>query len=111
MRYRADVPSRITGSLWRHVGASGFSQSGVLGLIDCSKKHASDFEDDHAVTAVMQLDTFLTRFCTPLGRSKVKGTRGPQPLACDLDLKAHLMKTVSCVAADGESERTADERT
>jgi len=104
VRYRADVPSRITGSLWRHVGASGFSQSGVLGLMDCSKKHASDFEDDHAVTAVMQLDTFLTRFCTPLGRSTVKGTRGPQPLACDLDLKAHLMKTVSCVAANGGSK-------
>ena len=68
VRYRVDVPSRITGSLWRHVGASGFSQSGVLGLMDCSKKHASDFEDDHVVAAVMQLDTFLTRFCTPLVR-------------------------------------------
>ena len=86
IRFRADLPvAHSSRSLWCHVGASGFSFAGVLGLLDCSKKHAADFEDDHAVTAVKQLDTFLTRFCTPLGR--VKGRRTPQPLACDDALK------------------------
>ena len=88
IRFRADLPSRqkeSSGSLWRHVGASGFCVSGVLGLLDCSKKHAEDFEEDHAVTAVKQLDDFLTRFCTPLGR--VPRRRAPQPLACDEELK------------------------
>ena len=71
VRFRADVPSRhkeASGSLWRHVGASGFCVSGVLGLLDCSKKHAEDFEEDHDVTVVKQFYDLLTRFCTPLGR-------------------------------------------
>ena len=107
VRFRADLPSASSarlgpGSQWRHVGASGFSQSGVLGVLDCSKKHATDFEDDHAVTAVKQLDAFLTAFCTPLGR--VRGRRGPQPLACDEGLKAHVLKTVLCLSADGASK-------
>ena len=43
VRFRADLPSASSarlgpGSQWRHVGASGFSQSGVLGVLDCSKK-------------------------------------------------------------------------
>ena len=61
VRFRADLPDRKrrgAGSLWRLVGASGFCLSGVLGLLDCSKKHASDFEEDHAVTAVKQLSDF-----------------------------------------------------
>ena len=74
----------------------------MLGILDCSKKHASDFEEDHAVTAVKQLDSFLTKFCTPLGR--IQGRRGVQPLACDLALKAHVMKTVNCLSADGASK-------
>jgi len=46
VRFRADLPSASSarlgpGSQWRHVGASGFSQSGVLGVLDCSKKHAT----------------------------------------------------------------------
>ena len=43
IRFRADLPSRqrgSSGSLWRHVGASGFCAAGVLGLLDCSKNHA-----------------------------------------------------------------------
>ena len=47
VRFRADLPSRqrgSSGSLWRHVGASGFCAAGVLGLLDCSKKHAGEFE-------------------------------------------------------------------
>ena len=101
IRYRADLPIENSNPD-RHIGASGFSHSGVLGLLDCSKKHASDFEEDHAVTAVNQLDVFFTEFCTPLGR--VQGQRGAQPLACDQDLKAHVMKSVTCIAADGAAK-------
>ena len=103
IRFRADLPvAHSSISLGSHVGASGFSLSGVLGLLDCSKKHASDFEEDHAVSAVKQLDGFLTTFCTPLGR--MRGRRGPQPLACDYALKRHIVRTVTCVAADGASK-------
>ena len=104
-RFRADLPARQRGSsdnLWRHVGASGFCVTGVLGLLDCSQKHAADFEEDHAVTAVKQLDDFLTRFCTPLGR--VPRRRAPQPLACDEALKKHIMEKVVCISADGKSK-------
>ena len=105
VRFRVDLPSRKSsepGTLWRHVGASGFSYSGVLGLLDCSKKHASDFEEDHAVTAVKQLDAFLTKFCSPLGR--VRGRRGVQRLECDQYLKAHVLKTVKVLSADGAAK-------
>ena len=102
IRFRADLPSRqkeSSGSLWRHVGASGFCVSGVLGLLDCSKKRPEDFEEDHAVTALKQMDDFLTRFCTPLGR--VRGRRAPQPLACDEELKKHIREKVISISADG----------
>ena len=106
VRYRCDVPSAQScgrANLGRNVGASGFSHSGVLGILDCSKKHASDFEDDHAVTAMKQLDSFLTQFCTPLGPSGRR--RGmPQPLACDHELKEHIAKTVTCISADGAAK-------
>ena len=107
VRFRCDVPSRRRDvSLWR--GASGFSYSGVLGLLDCSKKHAANFEEDHAVTAVAHLDSFLTKFCTPLGPTPAQGRwggrRGAQPSTCDTALKAHVMKTVKCIAADGASK-------
>ena len=77
----------------------GFSHSGVLGIIHCKKESPSEFEEDHALIAVRQLDTFLEKCCTPLGR--IRGRRGVQPLACDYDLLAHIKKTVLCVAADG----------
>ena len=65
VRFRCDVPSRCRDrSRWR--GASGFSYSGVLGLLDCSKKHASDFEEDHAVTAVAHLDSSVSYTHLPL---------------------------------------------
>ena len=103
-RFRCDVPSRRRDrSRWR--GASGFSYSGVLGLLDCSKKHASEFEEDHAVTAVAHLDSFLTKFCTPLGPTPAQGRwggrRGARPSTCDTVLKAHVMETVRCISADG----------
>ena len=64
----------------------------MLGILDCSKKHAMDFEEDHAVTAVKQMHSFLTKFCSPLGR--VRGRREPQRLACDEGLKRHVLNTV-----------------
>ena len=60
IRFRADLLVALSIEL-RHVGASGFSLSGVLGILDCSKKHASDFEEDHALTALKQLDGFFSK--------------------------------------------------
>ena len=63
IRFRCDCSADAAdGGLWRHAGASGFSQSGVVGILDCSKKHAEDFEEDHAVTGVKQMDDIQTRF-------------------------------------------------
>lgn len=76
----------------------GFSHSGVLGIINC-KNSASEFEEDHGLIGVRHLGKCLEKCCTPLGRKR--GCRGVQPLACDYDLKAHVMKTVFSVAADG----------
>ena len=90
VRYRADVPSR-------NVEASDFCNAGALGILDCEKGHASEFEEDHAVTAVKQLESFLTRFCTPLGR----GRRKALSLTCDESLKSHIMRTVTSFSADG----------
>ena len=83
------------------MGATGFSQAGVLGILSCARKTVNEFEEDHAVTAVHKLDGFLARFCTPLGRPR--GSRKLQPLACDEALKRHIMCTVLCLAADGDS--------
>ena len=107
VRFRNDVPTRRRErSRWH--GASGYSYSGVLGLLDCTKKSASDFEEDHAVTAVAQLDSFITRFCSPLGptpaHNRYGGRRGARRTACDMALKTHVMKTVRCIAADGASK-------
>ena len=88
VRFRADLPSAHKGPPGSHVGASGFSMSGVLGVLDCSKKHAEGFEEDHAVTDVHQTEAFITRFCTLLGR--LPGRRQPHPLAYDEDLKTHI---------------------
>jgi len=65
VRFRADLPAAQNSGPGFHlgnVGASGFCCSGVLGLLECSKKHASDFEEDHAVTAAKQLDELNIRF-------------------------------------------------
>ena len=105
IRFRADLPTAYCahpGSHWR-VGASGFSQAGVLGLLDCSKKDVTDFEEDHAVTAVRKLEEFLTSFCTPLGRRP--GSRQTQPLACEEALKGHILQSVLVVAADRRRPR------
>ena len=106
VRFRADSSEPLARDcFFGKVSAGNYSISGVLGVLHCSKKHACDFEDDHAVTAVKQLDGFMTRFCTPLGPSVRGGRqRGPQPLACDVMLKAEIMKKVTCFAADGASK-------
>ena len=103
VRFRADLPEPLArGCFYGHLSAANHCISGVLGILDCSKKHACDFEEDHAVTAVKQLQGFLTRFCSPLGPSA--GGRAPQPLACDIMLKADIIKKVKCFAADGAAK-------
>ena len=99
VRYRADKPAP-GGGVARNVGASGYCHAGVLGILDCKKSHAAEFEEDHAVTAVKQLGSFLTKFCTPMGR----GRRKAVPLACDESLKSHVMRTVTSLSADGASK-------
>ena len=100
VRYRADAPAPVVGGVAQNVGASGYSRSGVLGILDCSKSHAAEFEEDHAAMAVKQLGSFLTKFCTPPGR----GRRTSLPLACDEVLKSHVLATVTSIAADGASK-------
>ena len=103
VRFRADLPEPLERDcFYGHLSAASHCISGVLGIPDCSKKHACDFEEDHAVTAVKQLEGFLTRFCSPLGPSS--GRRAPQSLACDTMLKADIIKKVTCFAADGASK-------
>ena len=98
VRYRADVPA--SGGCARNFGASGYCHGGVLGVLVCNKRHAAEFEEDHAIAAVKQLGSFLTKFCTPLGR----GIRKAVPLACDESLKSHVMRTVTSFSADGASK-------
>ena len=71
VRYRADVPAP-GGGVARNVGASGYCHAGVLGILDCKKSHAAEFEEDHAATAVKQLGSFLTKFCTSMGGAEEK---------------------------------------
>ena len=98
IRYRADVPA--SGGCARNFGASGYCHGGVLGVLVCNKRHAAEFEEDHAIAAVKQLGSFLTKFCTPLGR----GIRKAVPLACDESLKSHVMRAVTSFSADGASK-------
>ena len=114
VRFRCDRPGASgaeagtsgaeAGSGWapcKYIGASGFCQSGIMGILDCTREHTADFEADHAVMAVKQLDAFLTKFCTPLGK---KG----EPLAPGEGLKQHILTRVACISADGaSSERRA----
>ena len=99
VRYRADVPAPV-GGVAQNVGASGYCRSGVLGILDCRKSHAAEFEEDHAAMAVKQLGSFFTKFCTPLGRRR----REALPLACDESLKSHIMNTVRILSADGAAK-------
>ena len=49
------------------------------------------------MTAVKQFDSFMERFCTPIGR-------GARPLACDETLKRHIMDHVQVIAAGGAAK-------
>ena len=103
VRYRADVPAPV-GGVAQDVGASGYCRSGVLGILHCRKSRAAEFEEDHAAMAVKQLRSFLTKFCTPLGRRPGRGRRKALPLACDEALKSHVLATVNTISADGASK-------
>ncbi|CAK0881068.1 unnamed protein product, partial [Prorocentrum cordatum] len=95
VRDRADVPAPGGG-----VRAPGYRRSGVLGVLDCRKSRAAEFEEGHAATAAKQLGRFLSKFCTPLGR----GRRKALPLACDESLKSHVLETVTSTAAAGAAK-------
>ena len=98
IRFRADVPTpAATGAAWcrgKNQAASGFSYTGVLGILHLAKSETADFEDDHAACAVKQLSAFLTRFCTPLGKDA----------SCDQELRAAIVGRVACLSADGASK-------
>ena len=61
------------------------------------KSAVGDFEEDHALIAVRQMDKFLNKFCTPLSSKKL-------PLATDLELKSHMLRITRVFAADGSSK-------
>ena len=71
--------------------------TGMLGIVDCSTKDPSDFEEYHAVTAVKKLEDLFTRFCTRLGR-------GGKPGVLDQRRKDLIMKRIRCISADGASK-------
>ncbi|CAK0804948.1 unnamed protein product, partial [Prorocentrum cordatum] len=99
-RYRADVPAPVGGGVAHNVGASGYCRSGVLGILDCRKSRAAEFEEGHAAFAVEQLGSFFAKFCAPLGR----GRRKALPLARDESLKSRVLATVTSIAADGAAK-------
>ena len=53
VRYRCDAPTKP------------FVHRGVLGVLSLEKSALGDFEEDHAVIAVRNMDMCLARFCTP----------------------------------------------
>ena len=87
VRFRCDTPAPVAD------GKPAVAK-GILGIVDCSHESTAEFEEDHAVVAVKQLDELITRFCSARGP-------GGQPLAPDLSLKDHILKRVRTLAADG----------
>ena len=69
----------------------------ILGVLTLENSAVGDFEEDHALIAVRQMDKFLNKFCTPLSSKS-------RPLATNLDLKNHLLKITRVFAADGASK-------
>ena len=84
IRFRCDAPSEP------------FVCKGILGVMSLEKSAVGDFEEDHALVGVRQLDAFLNKFCTPLGPPS-------RPLATDIALKEHIRKRTRVFAADGAS--------
>ena len=54
IRFRCDAPTKP------------FVHRGILGVLTLEKSAVGDFEEDHALIAVRQMDNFLNKFCTPL---------------------------------------------
>ena len=73
VRYRADVPAPV-GGVAQNVGASGYCRSGVLGILDCRRSHAAEFEEDHAAMAVKQLGSFFHEVLHATGAGPKKDT-------------------------------------
>ena len=90
VRFRCDTPKPVA-------DGSPAVAKGILGIVDCSHASAADFEEDHAIKAVRDIDGLITTFCSPLGP-------GGKLLAPDLSLKEHILKHVRALAADGASE-------
>ena len=87
VRFRCDTPAPVAD------GKPAVAK-GILGIVDCSHESTAEFEEDHAIVAVKKLDELITKFCSARGP-------GGQPLAPDLSLKDHILKTVHTLAADG----------
>ena len=85
IRFRCDAPSKP------------FVCKGILGVMSLEKSAVGDFEEDHALVGVRQLDAFVNKFCTPLSPAG-------RPLATDIALKEHIRKTTRVFAADGASK-------
>ena len=85
VRFRCDAPSKP------------FFCKGILGVMCLQKSAVGDFEEDHALSGVRQMDAFLNKFCTPIGPAS-------RPLATDIALKEHIRKTIRVFAADGASK-------
>ena len=85
VRFRCDAPSKP------------FVFKGILGVMSLEKSAVGDFEEDHALMGVRQMDAFLNKFCTPIGPAG-------EPVATDIALKEHIRKTTRVFAADGASK-------
>ena len=62
----------------------------MLGIFACAKELVAGYHEYHVVIAVLHVNDLFTQFCTPLGR--LGGLRGTQPLACDEELRAHVLR-------------------
>ena len=85
IRFRCDAPQEP------------FVRRGVFCVLSLAKSAVGDFEEDHAVIAVRNLDGALNRFCTPIQK------RG-QAAAMQIELKEHIRKHVRILAVDGASK-------
>ena len=86
VRFRCDTQEPAAGG--------EYVARGILGIVPCEKGSTAEFEEDHAIVAVRQLDAFLTRFCARLSCAG-------QPLAPDVPLKDYIIQHIQAFAADG----------
>ena len=69
----------------------------ILGVMALERSAVGDFEEDHALVDVRNMDAFLNTFCSPL-------VKAGQPLATDLQLKEYIRKCTRVLAAGGASK-------